>query len=180
MASLMAQLEKSPSQYRRPGIDPWIGKMPWRREQLLTPVFCPGESHERRNLAGCSPWGTTNWTRLRDFHFLSHLNRSFGRSDWKESTCNPGHLCPIPGLGRSPGGGPGHSLQYSCLENPMDRAAWGAKGQTRLSMYARFNHLKHTFTATSKLVFDQTSRHKSPAKRTREIPITGLKPDCTL
>ena len=32
----------------------------------------------------------------------------------------------IPGLGRSPGGGPGNSLQYSCLENPMDRGAWRA------------------------------------------------------
>ena len=32
----------------------------------------------------------------------------------------------IPGLGRSPEGGHGNSLQYSCLENPMDRGAWGA------------------------------------------------------
>ena len=33
---------------------------------------------------------------------------------------------PIPGLGRSPGVGNGYSLQYSCLENPMDRGAWQA------------------------------------------------------
>ena len=32
----------------------------------------------------------------------------------------------IPGLGRSPGGGHGHPLQYSCLENSMDRGAWQA------------------------------------------------------
>ena len=32
----------------------------------------------------------------------------------------------IPGLGRFPGGGPGNPLQYSCLENPMDRGAWWA------------------------------------------------------
>ena len=32
----------------------------------------------------------------------------------------------IPGSGRSPGGGPGNPLQYSCLENPMDREAWRA------------------------------------------------------
>ena len=32
----------------------------------------------------------------------------------------------IPGLGSSPGGGNGNSLQYSCLENPMDRGAWQA------------------------------------------------------
>ena len=30
----------------------------------------------------------------------------------------------IPGSGRSPGGGPGNALQYSCMENPMDRGAW--------------------------------------------------------
>ena len=32
----------------------------------------------------------------------------------------------VPELGRSPGGGPGNLLQYSCLENPMDRGAWQA------------------------------------------------------
>ena len=36
----------------------------------------------------------------------------------------------IPGLGRSPGGGPGSPLQYSCLENPTDRGPWQAKSQT--------------------------------------------------
>ena len=47
-------------------------------------------------------------------------------------------LGPIPGLGRSPGGGNGNPLQYSCLENPMDRGAWRAtvhgvtKSRTRL------------------------------------------------
>ena len=35
-------------------------------------------------------------------------------------------LDTIPGLGRSPGGGNGSPLQYSCVENPMDRGAWGA------------------------------------------------------
>ena len=34
------------------------------------------------------------------------------------------YLGSIPGLGRSPGGGHGNPLQYSCLENPMDRGAW--------------------------------------------------------
>ena len=49
-----------------------------------------------------------------------------GRSVGKESTCNAGDLGLIPGLGRSPGGGHGNPPQYSCLENPMDRGAWGA------------------------------------------------------
>ena len=47
-------------------------------------------------------------------------------SDGKESTCNVGDLGSIPGLGRSPGGGHGNPLQYSGLENPMDRGAWWA------------------------------------------------------
>ena len=37
-----------------------------------------------------------------------------------------GNVGLIPGLGRSPGGGHGNPLQYSCLENPMDRDAWWA------------------------------------------------------
>ena len=37
----------------------------------------------------------------------------------------------IPGLGRSPGGGHGKPIQYSCLENPMDRKAWQAMVQVR-------------------------------------------------
>ena len=49
-----------------------------------------------------------------------------GGSDSKESTCNVGDLDLIPGLGRSPGGGQVNPLQYSCLENPMDRGAWQA------------------------------------------------------
>ena len=47
-----------------------------------------------------------------------------GSSAGKESACNAGYLGSIPGLGRSPGGGHGNPLQYSCLENPMDRGAW--------------------------------------------------------
>ena len=46
--------------------------------------------------------------------------------DGKESACNTGALGLIAGLGRSPGGGHGKPLQYSCLENPMDREAWRA------------------------------------------------------
>ena len=44
----------------------------------------------------------------------------------KESSCNAGDLGMIPGLGRSSGEGNGNLLQYSCLENPMDREAWWA------------------------------------------------------
>ena len=55
------------------------------------------------------------------------------------SASNAGDLGLIPGSGRSPGEGNGNPLQYSCLENPMDRGAWRAtvhgvtKSQIRLS-----------------------------------------------
>ena len=44
----------------------------------------------------------------------------------KESVCSTGDLGSIPGLGRSPGGGHGNPLRYSCLENSLDRGAWPA------------------------------------------------------
>ena len=47
-------------------------------------------------------------------------------SDHRESSCNAGDLGLIPGSGRYPGEGNGNPLQYSCLENPMDRGAWQA------------------------------------------------------
>ena len=47
-------------------------------------------------------------------------------SDGKASACNVGDLDSIPRSGRSPGEGNGYSLQYSCLENSMDRGAWQA------------------------------------------------------
>ena len=47
-----------------------------------------------------------------------------GGSDGKESTCNARDPSSIPGLGKSPGERNGYSLQYSCLENSMDRGIW--------------------------------------------------------
>ena len=48
----------------------------------------------------------------------------------KESACNAGDVGSVPGWGRSPAGGHGKILQYSCLENPMDRGAWWATVHT--------------------------------------------------
>ena len=41
----------------KPGFDPWVGKIPWRRERLPILGFLPGESHGQRSLVSCSPWG---------------------------------------------------------------------------------------------------------------------------
>ena len=73
-----------------------------------------------------------------------------GGSVSKESTCDmedTGDVGSIPGSGRSPGGGHGNPLQYSGLENSMDRAAWWAtvhgvtKNQTQLKPLNMHTHI---------------------------------------
>ena len=65
----------------------------------------------------------------RLYLFIDHacgiLRRFPSGSDDKESTCNAGNVGSIPGWERTPGEGNGNLLQYSCLENPMNRRAWG-------------------------------------------------------
>ena len=68
-----------------------------------------------------------------------------GSSVKKESACNVGDWCSIPGLGRSPGEGNGNPLQYSCLENPRQRRAWRATDHG----VARVGHDLATKTATT-------------------------------
>ena len=68
-----------------------------------------------------------------------HLMGFLGGSGGKESACNAGDWGLIPRARRAPGEGTGYPLQYSCLENPMDRGAWqatvhrDAKSQTQLN-----------------------------------------------
>ena len=62
-----------------------------------------------------------------------------GGSDGEESVCNVGDLGSIPELGRSPGEGQGNPLQYSCLENLMDRGAWWATVQGVTKSWIQLN-----------------------------------------
>ena len=82
------------------------------------------------------------------YNFYSFLGLP-GSSNGEESACNAGDLGSIPGSGRSPGEGDGNPLQYSCLENSMDRGAlagcspWGCKEsdmteQLPLSLFTLF------------------------------------------
>ena len=85
-----------------------------------------------------------------------------GGSDGGESAFRAGELGSIPGWGRSPGEGDGYSLQYSCLENPMDRGTWQAtvhevaKGQTLLNnpacIYTTFSWPRHITGLAQNLV----------------------------
>ena len=84
-----------------------------------------------------------------------------GGSEGKKSACNAGDPGWIPGLGRSPGEGNGNQLQYSCLENPMDRGAWQAtvhgvaKSWTRLRDFtSNVYKLSHVLKEESQLSFD--------------------------
>ena len=72
----------------------------WRRQWHPTPVLLPGDSHGRRSLVGCSPWGRWGSDATERLHF--HFSLS----------------CI--------GEGNGNPLQCSCLENPRDGGAWWA------------------------------------------------------
>ena len=54
-ASLLGQLVCL--KWRKPGFDPWVGKILWRKQWQPTPVSLPGKSHWQRSLVDCSPWG---------------------------------------------------------------------------------------------------------------------------
>ena len=87
------------------------------------------------NIGGSGYWGVN----LKTIKYLIRRMGFPGGSDGEVSACNAGNLDSVSGLGRSPGGGNGHPLQSSCLEDPVDRGAWPAvvpgvtKSLTRLS-----------------------------------------------
>ena len=68
-------------------------------------------------------YGWASFNQLNAFRAKTIVSGFPGGSEGKASACSVGDLGLIPGLGRSPGEGNGNPLQYSCLENPMDRAA---------------------------------------------------------
>ena len=73
-ASLVAQMIKNLPQWSRPRFDPWVGKIPWRREWLPITVFLPGESYGQRSLVGYSPGclkelDMTEWLTLSLFQW---------------------------------------------------------------------------------------------------------------
>ena len=84
---------------RRPGFNPWVGKTPWRREQLPTPVFWPGESHRLY-----SPWGRqeSDMTERLSLDFTDHQSGRLGTDDsrvwrgWRlSSTLCRRHSAPV-------------------------------------------------------------------------------------
>ena len=58
--------------------------------------------------------------------YIIMVSDHYNGSDCKESACNAGDPDSVPGSERCPGEGNGNPIQYSCLENPMDRGPWKA------------------------------------------------------
>ena len=117
--------------------------IPWRREWQPTPLFLHGKFHGQRSLVGHSPWGhkesdmTERLSAHRHTHTHTHTHTHLHI-----------YLLALPhGTSRESNGTP---LQYSCLENPMDRGAWWAavhgvtKSQTRLNDFTFTFHF-HAF-----------------------------------
>ena len=125
----------------------WVTDIPWKehtgRSALKYPPVLVGGRFKR---VGDAVWFLGQevpfpWRRdrLPTLLFLGFP----GGSDGKESACNEGDLGSIAGLGRSPGGGHGNPVQYSCLENPH--------GQRSLGGYSPWDckeskHSTHTYS----------------------------------
>ena len=121
---------------------------------------------------------------LRQALVLSSLNCSHSiyyttlSSVVKNLPAYTGDTSSILGLGRSPGGGNGHPLLYSCLENPMDRGIWWAtvrgvaENWTQLSMQAQAGECIHMLRGwDTPLPWEQKSMHSGPF---RTLPLPHL------
>ena len=108
----------------------WPGRRQWHR----TPVLLPGQSHGRRSLVGCSPWGLeeSDMTEWLHFHFL---------------------LSCI-------GEGNGNPLQCSCLENPGDGGAWWAAVSGVAQSRSRLKWLSSSSSSSSKIILKWKRRVK--------------------
>ena len=137
---------------KTPKFDPWVGKLPWRRQWQPTPAFLPGEFHGQRSLEGYSPWVANRTlstvqeqqqTMLNDF-ILTSSQVALVVKNPPVNARDKRVVGSISGLERFPWGGNGNPLQYFCLENPMDRGAWQAtvhtvaKSRTELKRLGRY------------------------------------------
>ena len=100
-----------------------------------------------------------NWSSVRSNNIGHTVSWASLVSQMVESACNVGDLVSIPQSGRFPGGGNGNPLQYSCLENPMDRGVWQA---TTVHGSQRVRHDWATNTSKwrdSPCFMDETTEH---------------------
>ena len=66
---MVAQMVERLPKCGRPGFDPWVEKISWRRKWQPTPVLLPGKFHAWRNLVDNSPWGSKELDTIEQLHF---------------------------------------------------------------------------------------------------------------
>ena len=87
--------------YKRHGFDPWVGKLPWRRKWLPTPVFFPGKSHGQRSLVSYSPWSRKEMDKFEQLSMHTHKCSGWGRTKilepacWIQAQVAPFSVCPL-------------------------------------------------------------------------------------
>ena len=125
--SLVAHLVKNPPAMQETGFNPWVGKIPWRRERLPTSIFWPGEFHGLYRPLGHKESDITE--QLSYYLSYTYIRASQVALVVKQPICCYGDIRDVgsvPGSGRSLGEGHDNPLQYSCLGNLMDKGAWEA------------------------------------------------------
>ena len=126
MAQLVKHLPTNAGDIRDAGWIPGLGKYPGAGNGNPLQCSCLENPMDRKAWWTTVQGVTMSQTQLNNSHTHIHTHTLIifpGGSAGKESACNAGDPGLIPGLGRSPGAGNGNPLQYSCLENPMDRGA---------------------------------------------------------
>ena len=116
--SLVVRVVKNAPSMQETGFDPWLGKIPWRRECLPTPVFLPGKSHGQRGLVGYSPWGPkeSDMTKQRSTRAQP---LSSGKSPWRSQLKPPRSQAPY---WRAAG-----AAWASLLPGPLPRHTWAVE-----------------------------------------------------
>ena len=124
----------------------WVRLLGWEGPLEKGKASYPLQYSGLENSMDCiAHWVAKNRTRLSDFHFHSSTKGFPGGSDGKEYARDAEDLGSIPGLRKSPGEENGDPLQYSCLENPMDRGTWWATVHRFPKSWTRLSH-SHTCT----------------------------------
>ena len=125
-----------------PDLFPGLGRSPGGGHSNPLQYSCLENPHGQRSLVGCSPKNLQGSQRVR--HWVTKHKASQVVLVAKNPPASAGdakYAGSVPALGRSPGEGNGNPLQYSCLENPMNRRPWRAtvngvtKNRTWLSYY---------------------------------------------
>ena len=178
-------------------VDSWVGKFPWRRNRLPTPVFLgfpggsegkasacnagdrgsipelgrsPGEGNGNPLQYSCleNPMDGGAWEAAVHEVAKSFLGFPSG-SDGKESACNLGDLGSIPGSERSPGGGHGNPLQYSCPENCHGLVGYSPWSHKESDTTESLSHTEHSAPPGWPLSVGSNLLHKPPPSREQHL-----------